>query len=82
MCSFRRLLRCVIPLVALLLVSCRQQVAPPTPEASLASFQISVRRTDTGVSLTCSRGCAWTELSIGGMEDVSVPINQFGMAEH
>jgi hypothetical protein len=79
--SQRPLLRVAALFAGLLTLSCH--AAPPsTPRPSLAEFEITVRRTETGVALTCSRGCAWTELSMDGMGTGAHGVDQLGMTEH
>jgi hypothetical protein len=82
MSPHRLLLRVAGLSAVLLTLSCHQTPAPATPGPSLAEFEITVRRTETGVTLTCSRGCAWTELSMGGMGADAHGVDQFGMTEH
>lgn len=50
-------------------------------QTQVAQFHFTIQRTDAGVKLTCSRGCAWTDLSFGLKEDTTQAVDGLGMAE-
>ena len=54
---------------------------PAEPEAELADFTITVERSEDGVRLTCSEGCAWTELTWTAPPDRPQAVNEFGMTD-
>lgn len=67
--------------VVLLAVAAFQLPAEPPAEGELADFTITVERSDDGVRLTCSEGCAWTELTWTAPADRPQAINEFGMTD-
>ena len=48
--------------------------------AELSDFEITVQKTEDGIKLTCSKGCAWKELSYEKpAPDHIQKIDEFGM---
>ena len=50
-------------------------------QAPVAQFQVTVERTDTGVTLVCSQGCAWATLSFSLDTNASQAVDEMGMAK-
>ncbi|GIV61076.1 MAG: hypothetical protein KatS3mg043_2165 [Rhodothermaceae bacterium] len=67
--------------VVILAVAAFQRPAGPSAEAELADFTITVERSEDGIRLTCSEGCAWTELTWTAPPDRPQTVNEFGMTD-
>lgn len=52
---------------------------PRSQELMLAGFDMTVARTDKGVSMTCEQGCAWKTLAFP-LATKPTPVNEYGMA--
>ena len=50
-------------------------------QAQVAQFHFTIQRTDTGVKMECSQGCAWTALSFSLGGDRVQAVDGMGMAE-
>ena len=49
------------------------------PEPELADFAITVERSADGIRMTCSKGCAWTELTWEKPLDNPQAVDALGM---
>jgi hypothetical protein len=75
----RSFITATVVVVMLTGVACHRN-ADDSSEGELAEFLITVERTEDGVSLTCAKGCAWTNLSWGVSPYVPQAVDQYGMA--
>jgi hypothetical protein len=73
-----RVLTLAASVAALILFAVALRPSPAGAERELADFAITVEQTEEGLRLTCSRGCAWTELAWSA--DSAQAIDEYGMA--
>ncbi len=56
--------------------------AQATPSTAPSDFKIAVSVSESGIRLTCTKDCAWTELSFDPQpQDRSVTFDNFGMVD-
>ncbi len=48
-------------------------------QAKVAEFRVTVQRTETGIRMECSQGCAWKDLSFGLQGERTQAVNGMGM---
>jgi hypothetical protein len=50
-------------------------------QGQVVQFHFTIQRTDAGVTMACSQGCAWKTLSFGLSGDRAQAVDGMGMAE-
>ena len=50
-------------------------------QGQVARFHVTIQRTDTGVKMECSQGCAWTKLSFSFSGDRAQAVDETGVVE-
>lgn len=65
--------------IALLSTAAFQFSAESAAEAGLADFVITVERSEDGIRMTCTKGCAWTELTWTSPVDNPQVVDEYGM---
>ena len=51
-------------------------------QTQVAGFHFTIQRTNDGVKMECSKGCAWKTLSFGLSGDRAQAVDGLGMAEN
>ena len=49
--------------------------------ADVAQFRFTIQRTDTGVKMECTQGCAWKTLSFSLSGDATQAVDGMGMVK-
>ena len=73
----KRLLLTALIVVAFIVGTWRRGQA----QGQVAQFHFTIQRTDTGVNMACSQGCAWKTLSFSLSGDRAQAVDGMGMAD-